>query len=182
MSPAEGGPAQKGRIHTVAAAPATDPDRSMTPGKGGKALLGVIAFALTVGLGWLVSSLQPDTTDPAIPTAPQSMSTNTVQVPGDQVGRVHAALHDIGARCGPTAANPSARQQLAADAEVIVSFAERYPEALFTVDDEAGRTLSLLLVARDELRICAPAASRRADLALPPQFRAPSSQPGTPPS
>ena len=175
-------PAQKGRIHTVADAPATDPDRSTTPGKGGKAILGMIALALTVGLGWLVSSLQPDTADPATPTAPQSMSTNTAQIPGDQVSRVHAALHDIGARCGPTAADPATQQYLAADAEVIVTFAERYPDAVFTVDDEAGRSLSLLLVARDELRICAPAASRRADVALPAQFRAPISEPGTPPS
>lgn len=171
----------EGQIHTMADAPATDHGRSTSAGNGGKAIQGMIALALTVGLEWLVSSFQPDTTDPAPPTALQSVLTNTVQVPGDEVSRVHAALHDIGARCGPTAADPAAQQQLAADAEVIVSFAERYPEALFTIDDETGRSLSLLLVARDELTVCAPAASQRADLALPVQFRVPVSQPGTPP-
>lgn len=112
----------------MADAPATDPDRSTTRGKAAKAILGIIALALTVGLGWLVSSLQPDTTDPATPAAPQTMSTKTVQAPDDQVSRVHAALHDIGTRCGPTAADPATQQYLAADAEVMVSLDERYPD------------------------------------------------------
>jgi hypothetical protein len=166
----------------VADAPANDHGRLATPSKGSKAILGLIALALTAGLGWLVSTLQPDSTAPASQAEPQGLSTNAALVPGDEVNRVHAALHDIGARCGATVADPATQQYLAADAEVIVTFAERYPDALFTVDDETGRALSLLFVARDELRICAPEASQRADLAIPAPFRVPTSPPGTPPS
>ena len=141
------------------------------------------ALGVTALLGWLVSSLQPgDDNEPATTSSEAPSVSGTLGgVPDDEVNRIHAALHDIGARCGPAAADPATLQQLAADVEVIVSFAQRYPDALFTIDDETGRSLSLLLVARDETAICAPVASQRADSALPAQFRAPISQPGTPP-
>ncbi|GAA1219387.1 hypothetical protein GCM10009665_06840 [Kitasatospora nipponensis] len=85
--------------------------------------------------------------------------------------RVHDAMHDIADHCAPQT-GATARPELAHDAQVIVAFAQRYPNATFPVDDETGRTLSLLLATRQDLGRCEPEAAARVDQALPPQFRA----------
>jgi len=94
------------------------------------------------------------------------------------VRRIHAALHDMGARCksDPDAAS---ERQIGHDVDQLITFARNYPDARFIVDDENGRSLDLLLIARDEMRTCAPAAAARANLALPAQLRTPSRTPTT---
>lgn len=85
-----------------------------------------------------------------------------------EVQGVHDALHDIDARCVPGRAGASGLER---DAEVILDFARRYPDARFPIDDETGRTLSLLMTAREGLRGCSPATAARIDAAVPPQYR-----------
>lgn len=97
-----------------------------------------------------------DTTYPAAPAA--------------DVQRIHTALHDMGARCTPRA-DPAAQAQIGRDVDELITFAARYPDARFTVDGENGRALNLLLIARDEMGTCAPAAASRANRALPAQYR-----------
>jgi len=99
-------------------------------------------------------------TDTTYPTAPTA-----------DVQRIHTALHDMGARC-TLRADRAAQAQIGRDVDELISFAARYPDARFTVDGENGRALDLLLIARDEMSACAPAAAARANQALPAQFRA----------
>lgn len=98
---------------------------------------------------------------PRLSPAPVLLSAGEVQ-------GVHDALHDIDARCVPGRAGASGLER---DAEVILDFARRYPDARFPIDDETGRTLSLLMTAREGLRGCSPATAARIDAAVPPQYR-----------
>lgn len=90
--------------------------------------------------------------------------------PAIRVQGVHMALHDIGDWCIPQT-DADARRRLRRDTDVILSFARRYPTARFRIDDETGSVLSLLLVARNELRACSSADAARVDRALPPGVR-----------
>lgn len=114
------------------------------------------------------------------PTSPADVSATGLGAPADttyptaptaDVQRIHTALHDMGARCTP-AADPAAQAQIGHDVDELITFAARYPDARFTVDGEDGQALNLLLIARDEMGTCAPAAAARANHALPPQYRA----------
>lgn len=109
-------------------------------------------------------------------TATPSSTASAVSPPAAEVRPVHGALHDLDARCKPGASS-KVQIGLARDADRIVAFARRYPNARFPIDDETGSTLSLLLVARQSLRTCAPAAAATVDGALPPQYR---DRPATP--
>ncbi len=82
----------------------------------------------------------------------------------------------MGARCTPRA-DPAAQAQIGRDVDELITFAARHPDAHFTVDGEDGQALDLLLIVRDEMGTCAPAAAARANRALPAQYRATSSQP-----
>lgn len=88
-----------------------------------------------------------------------------------EVGEVHAILHRLDRTCARSGRSPQARKELDRNVGTILAFARAYPEARFTIDDESGTALSLLLVAREATRPCAPAASRRLDSALPQRFR-----------
>jgi hypothetical protein len=91
-----------------------------------------------------------------------------------QVQAVHRALHDIDAQCPGAGKDPvDAQSRVQGDVETIVAFAQRYPDAAFPfpIDQETGRTQSLLLVARQAMRTCAPALASRLNLALPQRLR-----------
>lgn len=90
---------------------------------------------------------------------------------GEEVRRVHAVLHEIEQSCSGGPADSRAGERLEANADVLVRFARKYPRARFPIDDESGRALSLLLVAREALLPCAPAAAARVDEALPEEYR-----------
>ena len=86
------------------------------------------------------------------------------------VSRVHAALHTIGRLCRHPADTRTA-VTLELQARTLLVFARRYPDATFRIDDETGRTTSLLLVGREALRRCAPPLAQRLDAALPASLR-----------
>lgn len=88
-----------------------------------------------------------------------------------EVREIHMILHRLETTCAQSGRSPAARGQLDGDVATIVAFADTYPEARFQVDDESGSALSLLLVAREATRQCAPAASRTLDDVLPERLR-----------
>ena len=103
-------------------------------------------------------------------TAAPSARAASVTPPTAQVRPVHEALHDIDARCRAEGGDAE-QTALTRHVDTIIDFSRRYPDARFPIDDETGRTLSLLLVTRQSLRDCAPALAARVDRALPPDFR-----------
>lgn len=139
-------------------------------------LLATIGLPLTIGA--FVSALAPAPPgDDASGTAGAAPS----PIPTADLDRVHAALHDIGERCFPQpSTDPASREALDADASVITSFAARYPDIRFSIDDESGTALSLLLAARDDLAGCRPGAAAVIDAALPAAYR--STPPGPTPT
>ncbi|MFE1310495.1 hypothetical protein [Streptomyces sp. NPDC058755] len=131
----------------------------------------VATVVVAVGLGAAALAMRQGSSRSAGSASGAAGATASPAVPpAADVRPVHEALHDIDARCKPEA-DREARVRLRADADVIVAFARRYPNAAFPVDDETGRTLSLLLVARQSLRGCDATATARVDGALPDQFR-----------
>ena len=112
------------------------------------AALVVLGVVLVVVLVVVVSRESPTVVEGGpSPTSTQSAKTMLSRA---QAKPVHEALHDIAALCRP-GAMAEARQRVAQDVRVILSFARRYPEAAFPIDDETGTALSLLLVTRQSL-------------------------------
>lgn len=134
----------------------------------------VVAALLLVGVILAVVAVVTAGREPlsAIDEAPQTTAVQTAKKTLTQVDvqPVHDALHDIAARCRPGAAADDPRR-VAQDAAVMMSFARRYPQAEFPMDDERGTTLSLLLVARQALTDCAPAAAAAVDDQLPTEYQ-----------
>ncbi len=127
------------------------------------------AAALIVAAAVLIAVLGPHYSGGPAGTAAAPSSTATpLMLSAAEVQGVHDVLHDIDARCQPRRPGGNALER---DAEMILGFAQRYPDARFPIDDETGRTLSLLLTARRGLQVCAPAAAARIDRALPPNYR-----------
>ena len=93
-----------------------------------------------------------------------------VAAPPAEVDRIHAALHEMGAVCTRDA-DEATQVRIETAVDLLVEFALRYPNATFQIDDETGRSLGLLLVARNEMQVCAPRAAARANAALPSQYR-----------
>lgn len=132
-------------------------------------VLGACAAAALLVVGVvLVAILSPRTGEDPAPTAASGPTAAPVLLPAAEVQDVHDALHDIDSRCQPGRVGGN---EVDRDADVILGFAQRYPDAIFPVDDETGRTLSLLLTARQGLQICADATADRIDRALPPRYR-----------
>ncbi len=88
-----------------------------------------------------------------------------------EVRRIHATLHAIDRVCTGGRVGPGARRLLELDARMFARFARAYPQAQFRIDDEDARSVSLLLVAREALRGCAPQAAAIVDRALPQNMR-----------
>ena len=142
-------------------------------------VLGVLAtIFLLVGAVALAVWRQPRDSPTRVSTTGLGAPADTTgpSVPSSEVQRIHTALHDMGARCTP-GANSADRRQIGRDVDLLITFARTYPDARFTIDDENGQALDLLLIARDEMRTCAPAAAARANQALPAEFRTSSSVP-----
>lgn len=92
-----------------------------------------------------------------------------------QVERIEADLHEIGRVCVAKArTRPTAGDQrlLGRIARTFVRLYRDYPDARFRIDDEGAGMLSVLLVARVDLRACSPPAAAILDRALPTRFRA----------
>jgi len=144
------------------------------PGRGTLVILGVVAtthlLAAVIGLA-ASRGRSPSPGDVSATGLGAPTDTTYPAALTADVQRIHTALHDMGARCTPHA-DPAARAQIGRDVDELVAFAARYPDARFTVDGENGQALNLLLIARDEMGTCAPAAAARANHALPAQYRA----------
>lgn len=152
----------------------TDPSASRTPDLAGtprprRGLLvgaGFLATAL-VSLGAIgLIAMRPSSG--RSPSAAQPTAQPTA--PPAAVQQIHLALHDMGNRCKPSADARSV-SLIGTDVDVLIDFAARFPDARFSIDGEDGQSLNLLLIAADEMRVCAPAAAARAAQALPSQFR-----------
>lgn len=84
--------------------------------------------------------------------------------------QIHRALHGLGKICKPddtTVRTARARPPVKA----ILSFARRYPNVSFAIDDETGTTVTLLMVTREALRTCAPSLMAQVNQSLPPEYR-----------
>ena len=126
------------------------------------------AAALLVAGTVLIAVLGPRGDGQAPVAAPPSPTAIPALLSVAEVRDVHDALHDIDNRCRP---GRSGGYALEHDADVILAFAQRYPDATFPIDDETGRTLSLLLTARQGLQVCTGATAARIDRALPMSYR-----------
>ena len=161
------------------------PPRAETGGGRRRRRTLVVGLLATIGIplaiGAFVSALAPAPPgDDASGTAATVNSPIPSPVPTADLDRIHAALHDIGARCFPQpSTDPASREALDADASVIISFAAHYPDIRFSIDDESGTALSLLLATRDDLATCRPGAAAVIAAALPSPYR--STPPGTVP-
>ncbi len=96
----------------------------------------------------------------------------TASAPGTaEIRRIHATLHAIDRVCTRAHIDPATRRLLERDARMFARFARTYPQARFQIDDEDARPVSMLLVAREALRRCAPGAAAIVDAALPANMR-----------
>lgn len=137
------------------------------------ALLIFVAGALVLGsaaaLG-MVLAVPPGPVPAGGTTGDPASAEAASGAPDNEVQRVHEALHRIGSLCGAKGRNtPPAGMD--ANVAVILSFATRYPAGRFPIDDETGTALSLLMVTREAVRDCAPAAAANVNQALPAEFR-----------
>lgn len=131
------------------------------------------ALATIAAVAWLASQAGPGTTGTAL-ADPGSRSSPTPEpsskAPPKEVNRLHQALHGLAKECEkPETARSYPR--IGQDVDVVLSFARRYPEGRFAIDDETGNRLSLLLATHDDLRTCAPGAAGRLNRALPAEFQ-----------
>ena len=140
-------------------------------------VLALAAFALVgIGLASAVSSGRPAPA-PASPvviggTAESTLPTPTQFPPQARVEEVHRALHAMGRACKApiSTRKPDA---VRGPVQTMEQFARDFPNGGFTMDDEPGSTLSLLVVLRYELRDCDPSLVPGAEDLLPERFRDP---------
>ena len=128
-----------------------------------------IGLAVSAGLSLQHLFEQPeDTPGPAVLVSAASTPTHP-SVPPGEADQAHRALHRLGEAC----ADHQHRSQATIDREVeaLLGFARRHPRGGFQIDDEHGTSLSLLLVLREELASCDPAALPQVETLLPPRFR-----------
>lgn len=126
------------------------------------------AIASIVVLAWMAGG-GPPTTETGRSSSSQTPEP-TSKAPSQEVSRLHQALHGLASECQkeePARSVPRIDRSV----DIVLSFARRYPEGRFAIDDETGNRLSLLLATHDDLRTCAPAAAARLNQALPPEFR-----------
>ena len=91
------------------------------------------------------------------------------RAPFSAVRPVHRALHTPGEVCPPDAdLDRSTAAESAVD--VILRFARRQPDVRFPIHDEVDTTPSLLFVARDSVRSCAPWLTARIERLIPAEY------------
>lgn len=150
----------------------TEPTPTSRGGYRGLLLLlaGVVTTVLLLLIVGKVVSWDQTSSDV---TAESPMASKPDQIaPTAAAAQVHQALHALGRICKPndtTDQTSRARQPVAA----ILDFARRYPAVSFSIDDETGTTVSLLIVVRQGLRSCSPSLLARVNRALPSQYQTP---------
>lgn len=105
--------------------------------------------------------------------APSVLPTPTQFPPLARVDQAHRALHAMGRACKQPAAarEPDAVRRPVATME---QFAQDFPRGGFTIDDEPGSTLALLIVLRSELQECEPSILPSVEALIPEEYRDPS--------
>ena len=101
---------------------------------------------------WDVGSQPQDMWVGATPFGPSSTA------PPADVQVVHDALHDIGAECLKSSPDFA---MITMNVDSIIAFTERYPVGRFPIDDETATAVSLLVVAREATKDCAPTEATR---------------------
>lgn len=140
-----------------------------------------VALAIFAGTGFgLAGMFAGGRTDPAATrpvvvggTAESTLPVPTQFPPKARVEEAHRALHAMGRACEKPSStrDPAAVRQ---PVEVMERFARDFPNGGFTIDDEPGSTLSLLVVLRYELQNCDPTLVPSVEELLPTRFRDPS--------
>lgn len=133
------------------------------------AALGLAATLIGIILAVAANRGPGDSRGPAVGLGVNPTATNAT-APAADVARIRTALHDMGARCHP-GIDTATKHRIDGDVDQLITFARRYPNARFSIDDETGSSVDLLLIAATEMRTCAPAAAARANLELPAQLR-----------
>lgn len=145
-----------------------------TPSGGRRTALLLLAALLAAGvlvlvLVGVIRWASPDSSLTTQPSQNVILPQPEQTAPAAAVRPVHRALHTLGRVCKPgddTNRTSQAEPSLA----VILDFAHRYPNVRFPVHDETGTTLSLLFVARDSVRSCAPGLIPRVDRLIPSEY------------
>lgn len=155
--------------HVLSQPPSAQPNpsphqRLLSPRAAALTVLVLLAVALGVTRLLLGAPGEKAVRTSATRTAPPSTLAPA------QVTELHKALHDLDTACSKGRTDTT-QQAVARDTQVIVEFAKRYPNAVFPIDDETGRTLSLLIVTRQTLRRCAPQLVAPVDALLPSDLR-----------
>lgn len=133
----------------------------------------VIALVLAAALNNDSAPAEPET--PAQEGVAEATLPEPTQFPPQsRVAATHRALHALGRACKQPLA---IREPASVRRPVVVmeKFARDYPDGGFTMDDEPGSTLSLLIVLRYELQDCAPSLVPGVEGLIPRQFREPRS-------
>ena len=140
----------------------------------GPVIVAALSLLLVV-LGSLIILVSGPTSDepattPRAEITPYTLPSPTQQPPRRRVDDVHDALHALGRACD-TSAERRDPSDVRRAVDSIVAFATEFPSAGFRIDDEPGTTLALLIVARHELRSCAPSLMPRVQQLIPQEYR-----------
>jgi hypothetical protein len=139
----------------------------------------VVVFALLAMLGimtavgaQLVRPPSPLRTvvEPEASIAPYMLPTPTQHATSGRVLTAHRALHALGRACR-TPILDRAPASMSAPLAVLEDFAKEYPEGGFSVDDEPGSTLALMIVVANELKTCDPSRVREIQDLIPTRYR-----------
>ncbi len=141
-------------------------------------LAGAAGFGLVIALGQALGLLRGTSGGGVGPVTPggrqdaASAPPSPASAPAAEVQPMHNALHDTAARCPPGGrALAQGQQELQHDVDLVLAFANQYPNVQVTLDDESGTSLSLLIATRADLRGCAPTQAARVNAAIPAEFR-----------
>lgn len=134
--------------------------------------LGVIAVFAVAGTEILTRSGSP--TIPASTSeatvAPYTLPTPTQHPPQRRVDNAHTALHALGRACETSMLNRKPKR-LREPLDVIEQFAADYPGGGFSMDDEPGSTIALMVVVWDELKSCDPSYVPEVEELIPARYR-----------
>lgn len=136
------------------------------------AALGVLGI-LAVSVLALYSRATTDAAPPPSPdaqVAPATLPSPTQHPPRGRVETAHQALHALGRGCETPLAQRKPRA-VSEPLKVIETFATDFPGGGFTVDDESGTTLALLLVVWNQLKTCEPSLVPQIERLIPAQYR-----------
>jgi hypothetical protein len=137
----------------------------------------VALVTLTLAAIGLAMAFTPTSSSPSsagsVPTdvriASSGLPSPTSSPPPGRVEAAHRALHDLGRACEIPILQRDEKTVLE-PLGVLEQFARDYPGGGFSIDDEPGSTVALLIVVRVELRDCDPTKVARIEALIPPQY------------